>query len=308
VIENLNDPLVHLIRNALDHGLETVDERIAAGKPPRGKINITASHQRGEILLQIKDDGRGIDADRLREKAVSNGLFSESESKSLSRAETIDLIFMPGLSTAQKVTDISGRGVGMDIVRTRIEALNGSITVETRPGVGTEFNIVLPLTLAIIPTLLIEVGSLIFAIPLSAVTETLRVETSQIRSVHQQATILTRGETLPLLELSTLLNLPTNNNSELRNVVSVQMGRARLGLVVDQFLGEGEVTVKPLGGLLGKTQGVSGAAILGTGQIALILDLASLVRLASSNIGSTQSKSLAEKKTHQPVGASATSS
>ncbi len=289
VIEEIGDPLIHLLRNAVAHGLETPDERRAAGKPERGAILLTARHEDSRIILTVEDDGRGIDLERVKASAVQKGLITAPEAEALTYSEVIDLIFRPGLSTAQAVDDVSGRGVGMDIVRTNIERLNGNILVETWPGRGARFQIILPLTLATIPTLLVrtanprpDVDASTLAIPLAAVMETLRLPASAIHTVRGKPVTHVRGHVLPLVRLSAALawpEPPRPRPATHEYVVAVRWGALEMGLLVDTLVGEQELVVKSLGALVGDTPGVSGAAILGDGRVALIVDVSGLFKL-----------------------------
>lgn len=281
MIEEINDPLIHLVRNAIDHGIEPPDERRAAGKPERGTVTLNAWHEQGRIILTVSDDGRGIDPSALRKKVVQKGLMTAEEAAALTDEQAVDLIFLPGFSTAEKVTDISGRGVGMDIVQTNIQRVNGTIHIETAVGRGTTFQIVLPLTLAIVPTLLVRVGSATFAIPLVMVLETLRLSPADIKTIRQKPVTLLRGSVLPLVYLRELYHIPENGQQRKRLfAVVIQSGKHRVGLVVDGFMGEEEVVVKSLGKLVGEIPGISSAAILGDGSITLIVDVPALLRLA----------------------------
>jgi len=281
MIEEINDPLIHLIRNAVDHGIEMPRERLAAGKPERGTLTLTARHEQGRIILTVEDDGGGIDGEKLRRKAVEKGLISPEDAAKLDEEQCVDLMFLPGLSTSQAVTDISGRGVGMDIVNTNVQHVNGSIQVETRLGQGSRFQIVLPLTLAIVPALLVRVAETVFAIPLVMITETLRLEPEAVQHVNRRPVTLLRGNVLSLIGLTDIFEL--NQGAEApknRFAVVVQSGKQRVGLIVDALLGEEEVIVKPLGSLIGDLPGISSAAILGDGQVALIVDVFGLYKLA----------------------------
>ena len=289
VLEHIGDPLIHLLRNSVDHGIEPPQERVAAGKPERGRIVLEARQEKGEVIITVSDDGRGIDLERVKQSAINKGILREAEAASLSDTEAIELIFESGLSTAEVVSDISGRGVGMDIVRNNIEKLNGTVMVETRPGQGTEFTITLPLTLAILPVLLVKVSQATYAIPLAAIDETMKISPDSIQSVDGKSTILLRGKVLPLVRLGELFN--TSNGTHRAKdeyIVAVRAGRNSLGLVVDGFIRKQEVTIKNIGDLVGKAQGISGAAILGDGQVALILDVAGVARLAASTRTSTE--------------------
>lgn len=280
MIEEINDPLIHLVRNAIDHGIELPEKRLAAGKPERGTVRLTARHEQGRILLTVEDDGRGIDSAKLRRSAVQKGLLSEVEAEALSEEQAVDLIFLPGLSTANELTDISGRGVGMDIVRNNIQRVNGTVAVETTPGVGTIFQIILPLTLAIVPTLLVCVSDTHFAIPLVMVTETLRLAPSDLRTIRGKPVTILRGNVLPMVHLHEIFAVPHPEVKQGNQyVVVVNSGKQRVGLVVDSLIGEEEVVVKSLGAFIGDLPGISSAAILGDGRLALIVDVPGLFRL-----------------------------
>lgn len=281
MIEEINDPLIHLLRNAVDHGIETPDQRVAAGKSETGNILLAARYEQGRIVLTIQDDGHGIDTNKVRRSAVQKGLISEEEAAAMTKEQAIDLIFMPGLSTAQKVTDVSGRGVGMDIVHTNIQRVNGTIQVESVFGQGTTFQIVLPLTLAIVPTLLVRVHTTVYAIPLVMVTETLRLTKKDIRTIRGKPTTLLRGNVLSLLDLSeTFGHVKTGTTNEYLYAVVVNLGKQHVGLIVEALTGEEEVVVKSLGSLVGEVPGISSAAILGDGTVALIIDVPGLFRMA----------------------------
>jgi two-component system, chemotaxis family, sensor kinase CheA len=281
MLEEVNDPLIHLIRNAVDHGIELPCERLAAGKSERGTITMTARHEQGRILVTVEDDGGGIDGEKLRRSAIQKGLVSPEEAASLTDDQSIDLMFLPGLSTSEKVTDISGRGVGLDIVITNLQRVSGSIQVETQLGRGTRFQIVLPLTLAIVPALMVQVNQTTFAIPLVMITETLRLESADIQYVYQKPVTLLRGSVLSLIQLSGIFNLPQcEEPGKYHFAVVVQTGKQRVGLIVDSLLGEDDVIVKPLGAFIGDIAGISSAAILGDGQVALIVDVFGLFKLA----------------------------
>ena len=281
MIEEINDPLIHLVRNSVDHGIESPEERRAAGKPERGTITLTARHEQGRIILTVEDDGGGIDGEKLRKSAVQKGLITPEEAAALTEDQSIDLMFMAGLSTAQKVTDISGRGVGLDIVSTNIQRVNGSIQVETQIGRGTQFKIVLPLTLAIVPALLVKVADATFAIPLVMITETLRLEQGEIKYISQKPVTVLRQSVLSLINLSDIFHSQQGDDQG-RNIfaVVVQSGKQRVGLIVDSLVGEEDVVVKPLGGFIGDIPGISSAAILSEGQVALIVDVFGLFKLA----------------------------
>jgi two-component system chemotaxis sensor kinase CheA len=283
VIEVISDPLIHLLRNAVDHGLEKPQERLATGKPERGVILLTARHEQGRIIVTVEDNGRGINLDAVRAKAVEKGQITRAEADAMSNEDARDLIFTSGLSTARVVSDVSGRGVGMDIVRSNIERLNGSVLVETWPGRGTQFQIVLPLTLAIVPTLLVRVGKGTFAIPLVTVIETLRVSLSDIQTVNGRPVVLYREHILPVASLSHIFQFKPNGRASRQSeyVVIVRSGKSQMGLIVDALVGEQEVVVKSLSTMIGEANGISSAAILGDGQVALIIDVQGLFKLAT---------------------------
>ncbi len=281
MIEEINDPLIHLVRNAVDHGIEMPEVRRAAGKPERGTIRLTAKHEQGRILLTVEDDGKGVDPNALRRSAVQKGLITKEEADAMTDEQAVDLMFMPGLSTAQKVTDISGRGVGMDIVHNNIQRVNGTIHVETQAGKGTVIQIVLPLTLAIVPTLLVKVERTVFAIPLVMVTETLRLKPDEIQTIRGKPVTRLRESVLSIVSLADIFAMKNQRDpkSNLYTVV-VNSGKNRCGLVVDALMGEEEVVVKSLGSFFGDIPGISSAAILGDGRVALIVDVPGLFRLA----------------------------
>ncbi len=278
VIDEIGDPLVHLIRNALDHGIEQPEERIKAGKEKTALLRLAARHDGNNVIIMVEDDGRGIDIEKIRRKAVEKGLLTGKEGEYADEGEILKLIFQPGFSTAEVVTDLSGRGVGMDVVKSKIESLNGNISIETKKNVGTKVIISLPLTLAIIQALLVGVGGEQYAIPLSSIDETTFILPEQIKTVKNQEVMLLRGTVLPLLRLDRLLDIPAGNksNGELF-VVVVRKGERRVGLVVDLLVGQQEIVIKSLGELLTGIRGIAGATILGNGQVSLILDVNSLV-------------------------------
>ncbi len=279
VIEQIGGPLMHLVRNAIDHGIEPPEERERAGKPAAGRLCLAAFQEEEGIVVVVEDDGRGIDTDRVRQKAVALGILSPEAAGRLSEEEAVELIFHPGLSTAQAVTEVSGRGVGMDAVRAGVQALGGSVEVETRRGQGTRFLLRLPLTLAIVRALLVSCGGERYALPLAGVQEIVEVPAGRVHRVGPHRTTLLRGAVLPVVSVHEALELPVPEAAG-RLLCVVTGGRRRVGLWVDRVLGEGEVVVKPLGPYLGQVPGVSGATILGDGRVALILEPAALVRLA----------------------------
>ncbi|GGI97326.1 chemotaxis protein CheA [Halopseudomonas pertucinogena] len=280
LVEALADPLVHLVRNAVDHGIETPDEREAAGKPRSGSMVLAARQEGDHILLTITDDGKGMDAEVLRAKAVEKGMMDRDAAERLSESECFNLILAPGFSTKTEVSDVSGRGVGMDVVRTRISQLNGTIGIESTKGVGTRIAIKVPLTLAIMPTLMVMLGDQAFALPLVNVNEIYNLDLSRTNVVDGQEVILVRDKALPLFWLKRWL-VPSQAGAIDRasaSVVIVSVGTQRVGFVVDQLVGQEEVVIKPLGSMLQGTAGMAGATITGDGRIALILDIPGLLR------------------------------
>jgi two-component system chemotaxis sensor kinase CheA len=278
LVEALSDPLVHLVRNAVDHGIETPDVRVAAGKTRHGTLRLAAEHDGDQVLLTIEDDGRGMHADVLRAKAVEKGLLEPDAALRLSARECFELIFLPGFSTRSEISDVSGRGVGMDVVKTRISQLNGSIEIDSRVNVGTTIRMRVPLTLAIMPTLMVVLGRQIFALPLVNVKEIIDFERKQARDVNGSRSLVVRGKALPLLYLSRwLVNGVHDCAIDNGHVVIVSVGNQSMGLLVDELIGQEEVVIKPLCAMLQGTRGLSGATITGNGRIALILDLPELI-------------------------------
>ena len=277
VVEVIGDPLMHLIRNSVDHGIESPEERRASGKAELGRITLDAYHEGNHIAIVISDDGAGLDLAKIRSIAVSKGLVGEREE--LSDSDISNLIFLPGFSTAEKVTDISGRGVGMDVVKKALNNLGGMVDISTRKGKGTTFTIRLPLTLAIIQALLVEVGEEIYAVPLSSVLETLLVNRDEIKTVGGLPMVQLRGNALPLISLQEKFGLPTPETASSQVfVVVVGFGDKALGLIVDELRGQQEVVIKSLSDFLNNLPGIAGATILGDGKVTLILDIGSLIQ------------------------------
>lgn len=273
VVEVIGDPLVHLIRNSVDHGIESEDMRLAAGKAPKGKVTLRAFHKGNSVAIEIEDDGKGIDPDKMREVAIRKGVITPEEAAQLDDREAMELIFAPGFSSAEKITDISGRGVGMDVVRTNIKNLKGSVNTYSEVGKGTRFTLSLPLTLAIIDALMVNVSGQMYAIPLDAVSETTKIEFERLTDVKGRKAVTLRGEVLGIVELSEMLGLPrTDPLPDVLSVVVIHDNERRLGLVVDQLLERQEIVIKPLGAYLGDLKGISGATIMGDGSVILILD------------------------------------
>lgn len=276
LIDQIGDPLIHLLRNAIDHGIESPEERIAAGKSATGTVRINAVHEDNQVIISIEDDGAGIDANKMRKAAVSKGLLTIEEVDRLSREEAIRLIFQPGFSTAQEISDISGRGVGMDIVRSDIEGMNGLIDIETSIGRGTIFKIRVPLTLAIITGLLVKADDRTFVLPMSSVVEIVRIEPEGVKTVQGVPVITIRDQVIPLEWLHDYFGYPRDNHD--RNIPVVILGHAekRVAIAVDELIGNQEIVIKSLGSFIGMTQAISGATILGNGNLALILDVRGL--------------------------------
>jgi len=274
VIDRLADPLVHLVRNSIDHGLEKPDERIAAGKDPKGKVILSAHQTGGEVIITIKDDGRGINRDRVRAKAESSGLIQPGQT--LSDPELLQLIFQPGFSTAQAVTNLSGRGVGMDVVKKTVEALRGAIDIVSKPGDGSEVSLRIPLTLAIIDGLLVRVGGGCYVIPLSAVEECLELSLEDDLRSRGRSFISLRDSLVPFLRLRELFRTGTQPDQH-QKVVVISTGSERVGLVVDQIIGDHQTVIKSMSKLHHDVATFSGATILGDGSVALILDVTHLV-------------------------------
>jgi len=279
VIDKLADPLTHLVRNAIDHGIEPAEQRAAAGKPVEGHLNLNAYHESGMIVIEVADDGHGLNTERIREKAIARGLIDAQAS--LSEPDIHMLIFAAGFSTAESVSDLSGRGVGMDVVRSAIDALRGTIEIDSRRGQGCTFRIRLPLTLAIIDGFLVSLGDEYFVVPLDMVTECLELDDALNGSKYGYLSL--RGKPLPCIDLAAHFGLPPSQDRR-RNILVVTLGRQQAGLVVDRLHGELQTVIKPLGLLFQHLQGISGSTILGSGQIALILDIASLFRQLQNSV------------------------
>ena len=279
LVEALADPLVHLVRNAVDHGIETPEEREAAGKSRGGKVVLSAEQEGDHILLSISDDGKGMDADQLRAKAVEKGLLEKDAADRLNEFECYNLIFAPGFSTKTEISDVSGRGVGMDVVKTKISQLNGTVNVFSVKGQGSKIVIKVPLTLAIMPTLMVMLGNQAFAFPLVNVNEIFHLDLSRTNVVDGQEVVIVRDKALPLFYLKRwLVRSAAHEEQGEGHVVILTVGSQRIGFVVDQLVGQEEVVIKPLGKMLQGTPGMSGATITGDGRIALILDVPSMLK------------------------------
>ncbi len=279
VIDEIGDPLVHLLRNSIDHGIEKPAERVAAGKNPVGELRLIARHEGNNVMLMVSDDGKGLKPEVLKQKALEKGLVTKAELDVMEENDIMRLIFLPGFSTAETVTDVSGRGVGMDAVRNKIEALGGLLELESKAGQGTKVKIRLPLTLAIIQALLVRICEETYAIPLGSIDSTINIMPEDIRTIQQQEVILLRGQIIPLVRLGNRLGVigsgELNPEQELF-VVIVQSGDHRIGLLVDALVGQQEIVIKSLGKLLTGIKQIAGATILGDGQVVLILDVNAL--------------------------------
>ncbi len=279
VIEKLNDPLVHLIRNSIDHGIETPEVRRQAGKPAAGTVHLAAIHSGDSVLIEIRDDGKGLDREAILAKALEKGIVAEGVQ--LSERETFELIFAPGFSTAQKVTGVSGRGVGMDVVKRAIDALRGAITIDSRPGAGTTITVKIPLTLAIIESLLVKIAGDAFVLPLSAVEECVELSREAVARAHGRNLIPVRGQLIPYIPLRQQFGMP-GQPPDMQQVVVTRVGGSRVGFVVDHVVGEHQTVIKSLGRMYRDVKGLSGATILGDGTVALILDIPRLFQDAET--------------------------
>ncbi|MFE4709689.1 chemotaxis protein CheW [Paenibacillus sp. NPDC056722] len=274
VIDEIGDPLVHLLRNAVDHGIESVADRIAAGKPETGTVNLRAFHSGNHVFIEIEEDGRGIVPENVLKSAVKKGILTQEEAASKTDEEAYQMLFAPGFSTAEVISDVSGRGVGLDVVKAKITALGGNVTIYSTPGKGTNFSVQLPLTLSIIAAMMIKLGSEKYAIPLSSIVETGIIKQTQIRTIHGNKMLEFRGSHIPLVSLSRIFSIPDYDESteEETEIVVVRKGERLVALAVQDFIGQNEIVIKNLGKYLPEIQGISGATILGDGQVALIID------------------------------------
>ncbi|QXD16055.1 chemotaxis protein CheA [Rhodocaloribacter litoris] len=283
LIEEISDPLVHLIRNASDHGIETPEERRSKGKPVRGTIRLTAAHEGNHIVIRVEDDGAGIDPEKIKQHAIKKGLITPKEAAEMKDQNAFELIFTPGFSTAKQVSQVSGRGVGMDVVKTNIARLNGTIHIDSTLGRGTCFTLKLPLTLAIIQSLLVRLNEETFAIPLHAVIEVVGLREGDVQTIRGREVIRLREQVLPLVRIGDTLGVPGAHRHARRSyAVIVGIAHHRLGLIVDDLVGQKEIVIKPLGTFLKKTRGIAGSTILGDGRVIMILDVAEIVRIENA--------------------------
>lgn len=276
VIERIGDPMVHIIRNAIDHGLESTEERRRKGKPPKGKVEISAYQKGNNIIIEVSDDGKGIDIDRVKKKALERAMITAEEAERLGDDTLANLIFQPGFSTVETATELSGRGVGMDVVKTNISKLNGYIETITGRDAGTTFRISIPLTLAIIQALMVRSAGTQYAIPLGPIEETLKVSQTDIKDVTGNRVLTIRGKVHPVSELTRFLNQPSDGSSDSRYVLVIAAGDRRFCVAVDELLGQEEVVIKSIGGIDTEATGTLGATITGDGRIVLILDPSSM--------------------------------
>lgn len=284
IVEEISEPFVHLIRNAIDHGIEPPNERIQKGKNRIGTLKLSAYQEGNHIVISVEDDGKGMDQEKIKQKAIENGIITEQEANQMSENDIFNLVFLPGFSTASQVSNLSGRGVGMDVVKTNIEKLNGIISIKSKINEGTKIIIKIPLTLAIIQSLLVKTVGSLFAIPLANVIETVRISLSDIEHVQNKDVLRLRGSIVPLVYLGDILRISQDKKTLSKNemyVVIVSSAEKQLGLVVDALVNQEEVVIKPLGSYLGKVKSIAGATIMGDGSVALILDVVSIVKQAS---------------------------
>lgn len=277
VIDEIGDPLIHLLRNAADHGLETTDERIKLGKPKQGTITLQAYQDGNNVVIEVDDDGKGIDINKIRKSAIAKGVIDSALAANMSEQEIVDLLFEPSFSTSEKITDVSGRGVGLDVVKSKITALGGHIEVKTELGKGSKFIVRLPLTLAIIQALMVQLGEEKYAIPLNTIQNIEDIKVSDIQYVQKQEIILLRNEVIPIVRLHNLLGIDDTNQSDTLMVVIVKKGDKQVGFVIDSLIGQQEIVIKSLGKYLSGLKMIAGATILGNGEVALILDINTLI-------------------------------
>ncbi len=277
VIDEIGDPLIHLLRNAADHGLETTEERIHIGKPKKGTIKLQAYQDGNSVVIEVQDDGRGIDVNKIKNKALQKGTITKEEAVNMTEQEIIELLFKPSFSTASEITDLSGRGVGLDVVKSKITALGGHVEVQTEMGKGSKFIVRLPLTLAIIQALMINIGNEKYAIPLSNIQNIEDVKKEDIQLVQKQEVIVIRNEIIPIIRLHNILGLPQEEDKDLMMGVIVKKGERQVGFIIDSLIGQQEIVIKSLGKYLSGIDIIAGATILGNGEVALILDINSLI-------------------------------
>ena len=299
VLEEIGEPILHLLRNAVDHGIEPPERRKEAGKPPEGTIKLIAERRKDHILIIVEDDGAGIDPEKVKRKALEKGLISAKEADAMTAQQLINLIFLPGFSTAEKITETSGRGVGMDVVKTKIESLGGSVNIETTVGKGTKVTLTLPLTLAIVKAMLIEAADQTYAIPLSLIDEVIALKEAEIRKIGNIQAINLRGKVLPIFHLRKLLGYP-EYKKEKYDALIINKNSSCFGLIVDSILGMQEIVIKTLDESLKKIRGIAGVTILGNGKVTLILDPITLIK-SWHNTFSRQFKPETDRIFHQKL-------
>ncbi len=285
LIEEINDPLVHLVRNSIDHGIESPEERKENGKDPEGTIVLSASQEGNNIVISINDDGKGINPEKLKEKAISKGLITEERANELSEKEAFNLIFMPGFSTAENVTNISGRGVGMDVVRTNVRKLRGIIDIDSEVGKGTTVKIKLPLTLAIISGMVVKINNETIVIPLNSVLEVVRMHVEDIQTINEKEVIRVRDEIIPLVDIDEVMYGTKREKDDRvwQNVVTVGIAEKSFGIKVDELVGQKEIVIKSLGNYLGNINGLAGSTIMGDGTVVMILDIGEILHFIQEN-------------------------
>ena len=278
VIDEIGDPIMHLLRNACDHGVEEPDVREKKGKPRQGEVGLIARHEGNNVVIMVTDDGAGIDANKIKNKAIEKGMITQEEADKMDDADAVRIVFAPGFSTADHISDISGRGVGMDVVRSKIEALSGHVDVETKIDEGSIFKIKLPLTLAIIQAMLVRVQEEMYAIPLGSIDSTINIQPDEIKTVQNKEVIVLRGEIIPIIRMERMLQVPHVKDSDETFVVVVHTGETKAGIVVDSLIGQQDIVIKTLGSLFTGLKMFSGATVLGDGRVALILDVATMMQ------------------------------
>ncbi|MGB9820904.1 MAG: chemotaxis protein CheW [Pseudothermotoga sp.] len=275
-VENIGEPLLHMLRNAIDHGIESKEERLAKGKPPVGTVVLSARHEGNNVVIEVRDDGRGIDRSAVIKKAIEKGLITEAQAEALPDEKVYEFLFMPGFSTKTETTELSGRGVGLDVVKNVVESLNGTVSIESVKNKGTAITVRLPLTLAIIQALLVKINNFVYAIPIANIDSTLSITKDQIQKIQDRQVSVIRGEIIPIVRLWDILELPHQSEDSIYNTVIVRVGNRKYGLAVDTLIGQEDIVIKSLGKIFSDVRIFSGGAILGDGSIALILDVANV--------------------------------
>ncbi|MFN3282616.1 MAG: chemotaxis protein CheW [Pseudothermotoga sp.] len=275
-VEDIGEPILHMLRNAIDHGIESKEERLAKGKPPVGTVVLSARHEGNNVVIEVRDDGRGIDRAAVIKKAIEKGLITEAQAESMPDEKVYEFLLMPGFSTKLEATELSGRGVGLDVVKSVVESLNGTVSIESIKNKGTTVTVRLPLTLAIIQALLVKINNLVYAIPIANIDSTLNISKEQIQKIQDRQVSVIRGEIIPIVKLWDVLELPHQSEDNIYNTVIVRVGNRKYGLAVDTLIGQEDIVIKSLGKLFSDVRIFSGGAILGDGSIALILDVANI--------------------------------